>query len=231
MKEIQEVPVPSRESSLERDEAVRHPTSIDMSESDLSQYTLRERPWRPYVTAFPSILKAPYRGSGTSSDPFIVTWLDHDPENPKQYTLQHKCLMTLLLSFMTLCVSLASSAYTGADREIRADFHCSNEVFLLGLSFMVLGYGVGPLLWGPLSELYGRRSSLLISLVLYTMWTGVMIAAQNIQSLIVFRFFAGATGSSVFSVTGGQIADMFEAQQRGVAMAIFSATPFMGPVS
>lgn len=54
--------------------------------------------------------------------------------------------------------------------------------------------------------------------------------APNIQSLIVLRFFAGAFGSSPLTNAGGVIADMFPAKERGLAMAIFAAAPFLGPV-
>ena len=75
----------------------------------------------------------------------------------------------------------------------------------------------------------GRRSILLIPLIFYTIWTAACAAAQNIWSLIIFRFFCGTIGSSAFVVPGGQVADFFDAEQRGIAMAIFSAAPFLGP--
>ncbi len=185
---------------------------IDQDRIDWSQYTLKKRPWRPRVTDFAAIVQGPYRGKGTPSEPFIVQWLDHDPENPKNYEMWLKCCITALVSFMTLGVSLASSAYTGAARQIIPKFHCSEEVFLLGLSFMVIGFATGPLLFAPLSEALGRRHVFLVSLVFYTMWTAVCIAAQNIQTLIVFRFFCGMIGSSAFVIPGGQVADLFDAQ-------------------
>ncbi|KAK5459617.1 hypothetical protein LTS15_003746 [Exophiala xenobiotica] len=197
--------------------------------TDWSQYTLKKRLWRPSVTDFNRIIGSRYRGSGTASDPYIVQWLDSDVENPKAYPFRIKFLLSGLIAFMCLCVSLASSAYTGATEHIMADFHCSQEVFLLGLTFFVLGFGTGPLIFAPLSEVLGRRNILLIALVFYALWTGVCIAAQNIQTLIVFRALAGTIGSAAMVIPGGQIADMFEAEQRGVAMAVFSAAPFLGP--
>lgn len=202
--------------------------SIEKS-TDWSQYTLKRRPWRPCVTDFNRIIEAKYRGNGTPSDPYIVQWLDKDPSNPKNYSMKRKCILSALLAFMTLCISLASSAYTGATESIMAEFHCSQEVFLLGLTFFVLGFGTGPLIFAPLSEALGRRNILMLSMVFYTVWTGICIAAQNIQSLIVFRALAGAIGSPAFVLPGGQIADMFEAEHRGVAIAIYSAAPFLGP--
>jgi hypothetical protein len=49
-------------------------------------------------------------------------------------------------------------------------------------------------------------------------------------SLFVLGFFAGAIGSSPLTNAGGVIADMFSANERGLAMTLFAAAPFMGPV-
>lgn len=54
--------------------------------------------------------------------------------------------------------------------------------------------------------------------------------SQNIWTLIILRFFAGAFGSSPLTNAGGVIADMFPAKQRGLAMSLFAAAPFLGPV-
>ncbi|KIX09386.1 uncharacterized protein Z518_00465 [Rhinocladiella mackenziei CBS 650.93] len=194
-----------------------------------SQHTLPKRPWRTRVTDFAKIAEAHYRGSGTPSDPFIVQWLDDDPENPKSYHMWLKIPITALVAFMTLCVSLASSAYTGALKDIMREFHCSEEVSLLGLSTMVLGFAFGGLVFAPLSEAMGRRDVQHVALIFYTMWTAVCIAAQNIWTLIIFRFFCGVLGSAVFVIPGGQVADLFESEQRGVAISIYAAAPFLGP--
>ena len=61
------------------------------------------------------------------------------------------------------------------------------------------------------------------------MWQGVTIASPNMASLIVFRFLSGFFGSSPLVNTGGTLADMFNAKERGLAMAIFASAPFLGP--
>ncbi|KAK4945619.1 hypothetical protein LTR10_015238 [Elasticomyces elasticus] len=218
-----------KENQQQQSSSVLEPTPLSNEKEDWSRYTLKKRPWRACVTEFSDIIESRYRGTGTSDDPYIVQWLGHDPANPKNWSMRRKVVITLVASLMTLCVSLASSAYTGAAREIIGEFQCSNEVFLIGLSLFVLGFGTGPLIWAPLSETMGRRKVLIFSFVFYTFWTGICIAAKNIQTLIVFRAFAGIIGSAAMVVPGGQVADLFEAKQRGVAMAAFSAAPFLGP--
>lgn len=65
---------------------------------------------------------------------------------------------------------------------------------------------------------------------LLTAFNAGAAGSNNIATLIVLRFFAGAFGSSPLTNAGGVIADMFPARERGLAMSIFAAAPFMGPV-
>jgi MFS family permease len=53
--------------------------------------------------------------------------------------------------------------------------------------------------------------------------------AQNIETLLILRFFAGSFGASPLTNAGGVIADMFHAGERGLAMAVFASAPMLGP--
>jgi multidrug resistance protein len=141
-----------------------------------------------------------------------------------------KWFITLSVAFATLAVAFVSTAYTGSIVQIIEEFHCSQEVATLGVSLFVLGFAIGPLLWAPLSELYGRQLLFIGTYTVLTAFNAGAAGAQNIGSLIVMRFFAGTFGASPLTNAGGVIADMFPANQRGLGMAIFAAAPFLGPV-
>ncbi|KAI9933675.1 hypothetical protein MW887_008148 [Aspergillus wentii] len=194
-----------------------------------SSHSLPKRPWRVNVTDFQRIVAYPYRGSGTTDDPYIVEWLENDPENPKDYSETLRWSVTALIATMTLCVALASSAYSGSIGSLLEQFQCSEEVIILGLSLMVLGYAAGPLLWAPISESAGRRNIFLLSYAGYTIFTAACCASQNVWTLIILRFFTGLFGSSALCIPGGQIADMFSAELRGLGIGVFCLAPFIGP--
>ena len=97
------------------------------------------------------------------------------------------------------------------------------------LQRFVLGFAFGPLLWAPLSELYGRQILFFGTYMAFTAFNAGNAGSPNIQTLIVLRFFCGLFGSSPLTNAGGVIADMFPASQRGLAMSVFAAAPFMGP--
>jgi multidrug resistance protein len=123
----------------------------------------------------------------------------------------------------------ADNAYDVGISEMVQHFDVSQEVVTLGLSFFVLGFAVGPLFWAPLSELYGRQVLFFGTFAAYTVFNVGCAVSQNIHTLIILRFFAASFGSSPLTNAGGVIADIFEAADRGVAMAVFAVAPFMGP--
>ncbi|QPG95263.1 hypothetical protein C2857_007919 [Epichloe festucae Fl1] len=176
------------------------------------------------------VLSHHYHGSGTDSDPYVIHWIPDDARNPMNFSNFRKWLITITVAIATLAVSLVSSAYTGGLRQIMADFNVSQEVATLGVSLFVLGFAVGPLLWAPLSELFGRRVLFFTTYACLTAFNAGCAGAQNMWTLLIMRFLAGSFGSSPLTNAGGTIADMFDADQRGLATAIFAAAPFLGPV-
>lgn len=159
-----------------------------------------------------------YAGSGTEEDPYAVTWIDHDPRNPLLYPAATKWAIAILVGLHTLTVSFVSSAYTGGAEGVMRDFHVNEVIFTLGLSLFVLGFALGPLLWAPFSELYGRQPIFIITFGALAAFTAGAAGSQNIATLVILRFFAGAFGSSPLVNAGGVLADLFNARQRGMAM-------------
>ncbi|KAL6237566.1 hypothetical protein BDW75DRAFT_238177 [Aspergillus navahoensis] len=179
----------------------------------------------------PRVLSHSYAGSGTEHDPYIVTWLpDGDPRDPMQWSRLRKWLYTFQVAIATLAVTLVSSAYSGGLQGIMSEFDISSEVGILGLSLFVFGFAIGPLVWAPLSEIYGRQVPFFVSYAGLTAFCAGAAGSQNAWTLVILRFLAGAVGSSPLANSGGVIADMFTARERGMASTLFSAAPFLGPV-
>lgn len=177
----------------------------------------------------PEVLRWPYKGSGTDEDPYVVEYIENDRRNPMLFPTWKKWVITILVAFATLAVAFVSSAYSGGVNQILSTFHVGDEVVTLGISLFVLGFAIGPLLWAPMSELYGRQVLFIGTYAALTAFNAGAAGSPNIQTLLILRFFAGAFGSSPLTNAGGVIADMFPASQRGLAMSVFAAAPFLGP--
>ncbi|KAF7930227.1 hypothetical protein BELL_0965g00010 [Botrytis elliptica] len=208
-------------------------TNMDRDLEEQKNVQKKARHWElvfDQIHVTPEVLNYPYRGSGTEQDPYVVEFIPGDRRNPLNFTMLKKWTITLLLAFATLAVSFVSSTYTGGVKQIIEEFNVSTEVVTLGVSLFVLGFAIGPLMWAPLSELYGRQVLFFGTYAMLTVFNAGAAGAKNIQTLLIMRFLAGAFGSSPLTNAGGVIADMFSASHRGIAMSIFAAAPFLGPV-
>lgn len=171
----------------------------------------------------------PFLGSGTIDDPFIVEWLPRDPYNPQGFTPIRKWILTGMVTLSTFAVTLISSAYSSSAEQMTAEFQCSSETFNAGISLYVFGFALGPALWAPLSELYGRRIIFAVSQGIMTAFVGATAGTRSIESVLVFRFLTAMFGAAPLTNAGGVIADMFPASERGLAMSLFASAPFLGP--
>ena len=161
---------------------------------------------------------------------YEVSWDgDHDPLSPKSMSKARKWLIVAIASTSSTCVTCASSLYTSTYAQLHRDFHCSEIMATLGLSLFVIGLGIAPMLLGPLSEFYGRRHIYMVSLAFFLIWLIPCAVAQNIQTMLVARFFDGMAGSAFLSVAGGTVGDMFSRNELQAPMMIFTASPFIGP--
>ncbi|KNG89065.1 MFS transporter [Aspergillus nomiae NRRL 13137] len=159
----------------------------------------------------------------------IIQWDEDDPAHPFKRSLMRRWLTVVIISLCSLCVACTSSIYTTTYDQLLHEFHCSQEVATLGLSLFVFGMGFGPLILGPLSELYGRRVIFLSSFTFFLIWLVPCAVARNIQTLLISRFFNGFAGSAFLSVAGGAVGDMFPRHQLAAPMMIYTASPFVGP--
>ena len=84
--------------------------------------------------------------------------------------------------------------------------------------------------WAPFSEQWGRRPIFIITYALFAIFNIPCAVAKNVETLLVCRFLAGFFGSSPLTNSGGVISDMFSASERALAVSLYAAAPFAGPV-
>lgn len=167
-----------------------------------------------------------------SEDPNIVAWDGpNDPNRPQNWSTKKKWGNMAIVSSICFLTPLASSMVAPGVPLIMREFETSNEtVGSFIVSIYILGYAIGPLVIAPMSEVYGRLPLYHTNNVLFVIWTMACALAPNVGSLLVFRLFAGLSGSCPITIGGGSIADTFSQEQRGGAMALFALGPLFGPV-
>lgn len=87
----------------------------------------------------------------------------------------------------------------------------------------------GPLFFAPISELYGRKISFLPAYFVFGCFLIGVATAENIQTVLLCRFFAGLMASAPISNVAGSLADMYDDKSRGLAVVLYSVAVIGGP--
>ncbi|KAF7874098.1 hypothetical protein EAF04_002770 [Stromatinia cepivora] len=165
-------------------------------------------------------------------DPNLITWDGpDDPDNPMNWPMKKKWVVTVILGLMTFVVTFASSVFSTATIKVAELYDVSEEVAVLGTSLFVMGFAVGPLIWGPGSELFGRKLPLFCGYAGFAILQIPVAVAQNLTTIMVCRFIGGAFASAPLAINGGTLADFFGPVDRGIAVCVFSAATFIGPIA
>jgi len=159
----------------------------------------------------------------------LVAFTPGDKENPKNWSKAYKWWCTMVVAMTCFVVAFASSVITADIIGVSKEFNVSEEVGLITITVFVVGFGVGPMIFAPLSEIYGRRIIYASTLLLAVVFVIPCAVAKNIGTLIVCRAIDGIAFSAPMTLVGGTLADLWRNEERGVPMAAFSAAPFIGP--
>lgn len=106
----------------------------------------------------------------------------------------------------------------------------SGSINSFSLTVYVLGFAIGPLVFAPLSDVYGRIWIYRICMVLFCLFTLACGLSTDISMFIVFRFFAGSMGAAPIALGGAMIKELFAEDKRGNALSFYYFGPAIGPV-
>lgn len=81
-----------------------------------------------------------------------------------------------------------------------------------------------------MSELYGRRLPIVIGAFGFSIFAIAVAVAKDLQTILICRFFCGLFGSCPLACVAAVFSDIYNNKQRGLSIAVFSATVFMGPL-
>nr|POE54939.1 putative transporter [Quercus suber] len=206
----------------------RHPTALSRIQTGRSQHSqtlgasIRSR-----TNTRQSKKPLPNFGGGK---PFPPSLPDREEYVVENWALKKKLIISSVLGFVTLTAAFGSSIFSVATGSIAVEYGVSSEVGILGVSLYVLGFATGPIVWAPLSELYGRKLPLLVSSFAFTIFSIAVAAGKDLQTVLICRFFSGFMGACPLTCVGAVFADLYNNRQRGLAITVFSVAVFSGPL-
>ncbi|KAJ5402361.1 MFS general substrate transporter [Penicillium crustosum] len=163
----------------------------------------------------------------TVSDASSFDWAS-DTRNPHNWSRAKKAFVFLTTMLVVLNSSMGSSLTGNAIQSITKEFGVESQLQkALPMSIFL----VGPIVWAPLSEEFGRRLIAITTFPLFTIFTMACALAPTWASLLVFRLFTGIFGSAIVALGPGILADIYrDPKARGWSIAVFMAVTGFGPM-
>ena len=110
-------------------------------------------------------------------------------------------------------------------------FHCSVSTCQLGLTFGMIGLGIGQMLFGPFSDRWGRKPILYIAMVVFAIGAFCSVWSKSIWEFIWWRLVQGFGASGGYFLARTIPADMYRGQNLAKVMALVGAINGFAPAS
>src|SRR5579864_6404499 len=142
--------------------------------------------------------------------------------------------LTILLGALTAMTALGIDMILPALPALAGAFAVGTDRIQLTLSLFILGYAGGQLIYGPLSDRFGRRPMLLIGTAVY-MASGLACAASpSIEVLVVARFVQGLGGCAGPVLARAVIRDHHSGRRASQMLSyitlVFALAPLVAPL-
>ena len=173
----------------------------------------------------------------TADNQILVDWYTtDDPANPQNWSSLKKSSVVFMLCFYTFTVYCAGPIFAASEPGLVQHFGVSSVTTSLGLGLYVLAYGIGDLLFSPLTEIpiIGRNPVYYMTFIIFWVLSFPTAVVDSFGGLLALRFWLGFFGSPALANGGATIGDMFAVIYipYGLCWWVFSAWagPALGPV-
>jgi DHA1 family multidrug resistance protein-like MFS transporter len=130
-----------------------------------------------------------------------------------------------------LAIYIGSSIYTPSEAGVMEEFHVGQTASSLGLALYVLAYGIGPMIFSPLSEIavIGRTTPYIVTFAIFVVLIIPTALVENFAGLMVLRFLLGFFGSPCLATAGASFQDIFPGSKMPYIIAIWAGIASCGP--
>lgn len=140
----------------------------------------------------------------------------------------------IVLGLLAAVGPFAIDMYIPALPTIAADLHASTQATQMTLMVFFVSFGVLQIVYGPLSDMFGRKPPLYFGLVLYVIGAIGCSMAGSIESLIAFRIVQGIGASAVMVIPRAIIRDLYTGIEAtklmSLVMLVLSVAPILAPL-
>ena len=138
--------------------------------------------------------------------------------------------LTLLLAMLTALGPLSMDMYLPSLPDIAHVLSAPVARTQLTISSYLIGFAAGQMIYGPLSDRYGRRPVLLAAVALYLASTLACAAAQSVDVLIAARALQGIAGSGAIVLARAIVRDVYSGVQAARELSLMGSISATAPI-
>ncbi|KAK4651284.1 hypothetical protein QC762_604840 [Podospora pseudocomata] len=215
---------PAQQQQQEQTQYPQPPTGTLTKSSSLKKSPATSTPFPYYASS---------HATSDDEEEMIVSWEpDHDTGNPHEWSPGKKACILITCMMLIINSTMGSALPANALPFISDKWDITNESQqVLPISVYLIGYVMGPILWAPLSEQFGRKIPTMITFLIFTAFTLATALANSWIMFLIFRLLTGTFASAPIAIVPGIIADISpNPRTRGRNMGLFFMTTVSGPL-
>ncbi|HEC1580408.1 TPA: multidrug effflux MFS transporter [Campylobacter upsaliensis] len=144
-----------------------------------------------------------------------------------------KFRLIFILALMSSIAPLSTDMYLPALSQVKQSFETSEFLTQLSLASFFVAFALGQLIYGPLSDVFGRKIPALVGIFLFMLSSLFCVIIDNIYIFIILRFFEALGGCAGVVIARAIVNDLFELKEAAsifALMMVFSAlAPMLSP--
>lgn len=175
---------------------------------------------------------APITPAKTADGNILVDfYTTDDPANPQNWSNTKRFFISFIICLYTFVVYTGSAIYTTSELGVIQKFGVTPLDASLPLSLYVLAYGMGPLIWAPLSEIpiIGRSPVYASTMAIFVILSLPTALVDNFAGLLVLRFLQGFFGSPCLANGAATMQDMYSLLYLPYALVAWVSAAYCGP--
>lgn len=141
-----------------------------------------------------------------------------------------KIYILIVIGIISAIGPFVTDFYLPALPELMTYFKTSSSMTQLSLTFSMIGLALGQIFIGPLSDKYGRKIPLIISMILFTISTIFCLISWNIESFIISRFIQGFTGAGGIVISRSIATDLYSGRELAKFFSMLSCVQGLAPI-
>jgi MFS transporter, DHA1 family, multidrug resistance protein len=142
----------------------------------------------------------------------------------------HSVAFTLLLGALVTLASFATDMGLPVLAETARSLHVPAGRAALTLSVFLAGFAIGPLMFGPLSDHFGRRPVLLTGLGMFAFFGALASFSQSLPTLLAWRFLMGTGAGGCQVLVLAVVRDLFTGSEARVKQSYVNLAGGVAPI-